>query len=55
MLLEVDLPQLSAMPTYDPAPAYGPPGNPTNYAVGQGNISWVNNTGFRPNGLETSR
>ena len=46
MMLEVDLPQLNAVPTYDPAPAYGPAGNPANYAVGQGTISWVNNTGF---------
>uniref|UniRef100_A0A6C0HM92 Major capsid protein N-terminal domain-containing protein n=1 Tax=viral metagenome TaxID=1070528 RepID=A0A6C0HM92_9ZZZZ len=46
MLLEVNLPQLTAIATFDPAPAYGPPGNVANYASGTGNISWVNNTGF---------
>jgi hypothetical protein len=46
MLLEVDLPQLTAATTYDPSPAYGPAGNPANYAIGRGNISWVNNTGM---------
>lgn len=46
MLLEVDLPALTAATTFDPAPAYGPAGNPANYAMGTGNISWVNNTGM---------
>jgi hypothetical protein len=46
MMLEVDLPQLTSIPTYDPSPAYGPAGNPANYQKGMGNISWINNTGF---------
>lgn len=46
MLLEVDLPELTSIATFDPSPAYGPAGNSTNYAVGTGNISWVNNTGM---------
>lgn len=46
MILEADLPQLQSQTTFDPAPAYGPAGNITNYAKGTGNISWINNTGF---------
>lgn len=40
MILEVDLPQLQSTYTYDPA--VGVPGD---YAKGEGNITWINNTG----------
>ena len=40
MILEVDLPLITATYTYDPAV-----GVPADYQKGQGTISWVNNTG----------
>lgn len=45
IILEVDLPQITAATTFDPNPLHGPPGNVENYAKGTGNISWINNTG----------
>ena len=40
MILEVDLPQITASYTYDPAV-----GVPSDYEKGMGTISWINNTG----------
>jgi hypothetical protein len=40
MFLEVDLPAISSNYTYDSSS-----GNPSDYATGEGNITWVNNTG----------
>jgi len=44
MILEADLPQLNAKTTSDPLWT-GPGKSPSDFDVGRGSISWVNNTG----------